>query len=336
MSNKPTAQGSFIDQYPKAFQPLFNGLEYHRFYYQLQKEVDQHIGQVMEALVSERNQYRDTIVIYLSDHGEMLGSHGGMFQKWHNAYDEILKVPMVFHNPQLFPEGQQTDVLTSHADLIPTMLGLAGADEKVVAKALRQTHNQVRPLVGRDLSSFLLGEVDDLELANSSVYFMTDDQPFRGANAVSALGNSYQPVQQPASVETVVSYLPTGPEGEQQRWKLSRYFDNPQFWSQPNVQDVQTFIPGPVNAPGTKTATTTVKAPNPTAGQIAPPADQYELYNPTVDPAELNNLYGNSQYAEQQNIMLNLLTAQRQQKRLAPTEQPWADGSAQQFPFTPN
>jgi hypothetical protein len=34
--------------------------------------------------------------------------------------------------------------------------------------------------------------------------------------------------------------------------------------------------------------------------------------------------------------MLNLLTAQRQQKRLAPTEQPLADGSAQQFPFTPN
>jgi choline-sulfatase len=216
------------------------------------------------------------------------------------------------------------------------MLGLAGADEKVVAKALRQTHNQVRPLVGRDLSGFLLGEVEETTLIDSSVYFMTDDQPFRGANAVSALGNAYQPVQQPASVETVVAYLPTGQVGEKQRWKLSRYFDNPQFWSQPNVQDVQTFIPGPVNSPGTKTATTTVKATNPTTGQIAPPADQYELYNPTVDPAELDNLYGISQFAEQQEIMLNLLTAQRQQKRLAPTEQPWADGSAQQFPFTPS
>jgi arylsulfatase A-like enzyme len=336
MSTKPTAQESFIDQYPKGFQPLRNGLEYHRFYYQLQKEVDQHIGQVMAELVSQRNQYRDTIVIYLSDHGEMLGAHGGMFQKWHNAYDEVVKVPLVFHNPQLFPEAQRSDVLTSHADLIPTMLGLAGADEKVLAKSLRSSHSQVQPLPGRDLSSFLLGEEDDTRFRGDAVYFMTDDQPFKGANAVSVLGNTYQPVNQPNCVETVVTYLPTGPQGERQRWKYTRYWDNPQFWTTPNVQDVQTFIPGPVNQPGTKQAITTVKAINPTAGQSPPAADQYELYNVTADPAELTNLYGDSQYANQLSIMQQLLAVQAKTKRLTPIQQPWADGSAQQFPFTPS
>jgi len=89
---------------PRAFQPLRNGIEYHRFYYEQQKEVDKHIGTVVDALANDRRNYGDTVVIYLSDHGEMLGSHGGMFQKWHSAYDEILKVPFIFHNPTLLME----------------------------------------------------------------------------------------------------------------------------------------------------------------------------------------------------------------------------------------
>jgi choline-sulfatase len=336
LSTKPVAQGSFVTQYPKGFQPLVNGPEYHRFYYQLQKNVDEQIGRVVNALTASRQQYRDTIIIYLSDHGEMLGAHGGMFQKWHSAYDEMLRVPFLFHNPTLFPEHQTSDALTSHADLIPTMLGLAGLDEKVLGRQLKKTHTQVRRLVGQDLSAQLLGEEDEARLGQRSVYFMTDDQPFKGANAVSAIGLPYQPVDQPNCVETVVTYLPTGPEGAKERWKYSRYWDNPLFWSQPNVQDVETFVPGPVNQPGQKPATTTVKAINPTAGQIAPPADQFELYNTTTDPLEMNNLYDNPEFSSVQQAMVALMTKERTVKRLTPDQEPWANGSAQQFPFTPN
>lgn len=336
LSSKPIAQGSFVSQYPKAFQPLDNGPQYHRFYYQLQKNVDEQIGRVIKALTEEREQYRDTIIIYLSDHGEMLGAHGGMFQKWHAAYDEILKVPFMFHNPTLFPEHQTSDILTSHADLLPTMLGLAGLDEDVLAKELVKTHTQVRRLVGQDLSSHLLGEDSRTKYDSGPVYFMTDDQPFKGANAVSVTGLPYTPVDQPNCVETVVTYLPTGPEASAQRWKYSRYWDNPQFWSQPNVQDVQTIVAGQVNQPGTKVATTTVKTLNPTAGQVGPPADEFELYNTTVDPGEMNNLYNNSQYADIQQTMVQLLDTERKAKRLTPVVEPWANGTAQQFPFTPN
>ena len=336
LSQKPTAQGSFVDQYPQGFQPLRNGIEYHRFYYQLQKEVDKHIGTVVDALANDRNNYRDTIVVYLSDHGEMLGSHGGMFQKWHNAYDEILKVPFIFHNPTLFNRAQESDILTSHADLIPTMLGLAGLDEAVLAKELTNTHTQVRRLVGRDLSPVLLGEEPAAKFNSDPVYFMTDDQPFKGANAVSILGMAYQPVEQPNSVETVVTYLPTGAGGSRERWKYNRYWDNSQTWSSPGVQDVQTFVPGPVNRPGNRVAITTVKAVTPTTGQIAPPADQFELYNLTVDPTEMTNLYTNSSAAGTLQIMQAILQQQRTAKRLTPVAQPWADGSMRQFPFAPN
>lgn len=335
LSTKPDAQASFVARYPDGFQPLTNNDAYHRFYYQLQKNVDEQISKVIAAVKASERQYRDTIIIYLSDHGEMLGAHGGMFQKWHSAYDEMLRVPFMFHNPRLFPKRVTSDELTSHADLLPTMLGLAGLDQKVLARQLRQTHTQVQPLVGRDLSGILLGEKSPEELANDSVYFMTDDQPFKGAQQVSILGMTYRPVDQPNCVETVVSYLPTGPDGERQRWKYSRYWDNPQMWTTPNVQDVQTFVPGRINVPGPRVAETTVKALNPTGGQIAPPPDQFELYNVTDDPGEMTNLYGDPAYSEVQAIMVNQLNRQRTLKRLQPRTEPWADGSARQLPFVP-
>ena len=79
-----------------------------------------------------------------------------------------------------------------------------------------------------------------------------------------------------------------------------------------------------------------MKAVNPTAGQVAPPADQFELYNATVDPLEMNNLYDDPQFGSIQQAMVALMTKERTVKRLTPDQAPWADGSAQQFPFTPN
>jgi choline-sulfatase len=332
LSSKPTAQGSFVEQYQFGFQPLNNDEQYHRFYYQLQKEVDGHIASVMNALMSNRRQSRDTIVIYLSDHGEMLGAHGGMFQKWHNAYDEVLRVPFVFHNPELFPRAQSSDVLTSHADLIPTMLGLAGIDESAIAKELRNTHTQVRKLPGRDLSDILLGEEDPSTKREQPVYYMTDDQPFKASSAISILGIAYEPVNQPNCVETVVAYLPSGVGGAMEKWKYSRYWDNPQYWSTPNVQDVRTFVPGQYNTPGERVAVTTVKSLNPSAGETAPPPDEFELYNVTRDPAELVNLYGVAEHQPRLLVLQAFLDAERAAKRLEPTFQPWADGTAQQLP----
>ena len=335
LSTKPAAQASYRDQYPLAFQPLSDTERYQRFYYQLQQNVDQQIGRVLHALTQSRHQYRDTIVIYLSDHGELLGSHGGMFQKWACSYDEVMRVPFIFHNPELFPHQQSTDLLSSHADLIPTMLGLAGLDPAIIRRELVKTHTQVRELPGRDLSAFILGEVDASSVPGDTVYFMTDDQPFAGVNNVSWKGTQYTPIVQPCHLESIVTNLPTGPAGAREQWKLVRYWDNPQFWSSPNSQDVLTIVSGVVNQPGTKTATTVVKTAQPTTGQIGPAPDQYEVYNVTQDPLELSNLASNPNSAATVSLLQGILNEQRTLKRLTPVTQPWADNALLDQSVTP-
>jgi choline-sulfatase len=332
LSGKPTAQASYQATYPQVFQPLVNGLDYHRFYYQLQKNVDGQVGRVLSELESTPRQARDTIVIYLSDHGELLGSHGGLFQKWYSAYEEMLKVPFVVHSPTLFPEGATTDLLTSHADLLPTMLGLAGLDEEVLRTRLRQTHTQVRELPGRDLSAALLGDVTWEDVSDVPQYYMSEDEPSKGIQQIAWNGVNYAAVAQPNHIETVVATLPTGPDGAKERWKYTRYWDNPAFWTSPNSQNVETITSGRFNTPGPKTATTNVKAAQPSAGQVPPPPDEFELYNVSADPAELSNLFGVAAWAQVQSTMATLLDEQRRRKRLEPTSQPWADGSFVQFP----
>ena len=314
LSTKPSAQSSYREVYQQAFQRSQNNEAYRRFYYQLQANVDKHVGKVMDALESsDPRTRRDTVVIFLSDHGELLGSHGGLFQKWHQAYDEVLRVPFVIKNPALFPEARTTDALTSHADLLPTMLGMAGVDLRAVQRRLRKTHTQVRDFTGRDLTPFLLGEVEASRY-NTPQYFMTDDEPTRGSDQVAFNGEMFYAVAQPNHVETVIARLPTGADGALEQWKYSRYFDNPEFWSSPGKQDVTAHIDGKMTDAGTHSAEITVKK--------SPAEDQIEIYNVSQDPTELNNLAGKPAHAATAAVLAGLLIAQRREKRLEPARQP--------------
>ncbi|CAB4897532.1 unannotated protein [freshwater metagenome] len=310
LASKPSAQASYKSVYPDAFQQTQNNELYRRFYYQLQANVDQQIGKVLDALDSSSAQTkRDTVVIFLSDHGELLGSHGGLFQKWHQAYDEVLRVPFVIHNPALFPVSRTTDALTSHADLLPTMLGLAGVDLRAVQRRLRQTHSQVHDFVGRDLSPLLMDEVPAARY-NAPQYFMTDDEPTRGSNQIAFNGTMFYAVAQPNHIETVIAQLPTGQGGTLEQWKYSRYFDNSDFWSNPGKSDTITHIDGTVGNAGPHLATTTVKN--------RPVNEEFEMYNVSQDPTELNNLAGTGAYVATRAVLAGLLVEQRRLKRLNP------------------
>jgi len=164
----------------------------------------------------------DTIVVYTSDHGEMLGAHGGMHQKWHNAYDETLRVPLLIAGPGI-PAGRRVEHLTSHVDLLPTLLGLAGLDAAALTHQLAATHSEAQPLVGRDLSTLLRGG----DVGDEPVYFMTEDEVTEGLDQESVLGRNYEAVGEPAKVEAVVARIDLG-EGPR-LWKYARTYERTQI-----------------------------------------------------------------------------------------------------------
>jgi choline-sulfatase len=316
LAGKPQCQQDYVNLYPQVFQPLANTVEYQRFYYQLQQNVNQQIQRVLDTLHAHPDMAANTIVIFTSDHGELLGAHGGMHQKWHQAYEETTHVPFIVHNPVLFAGRQRVDALTSHADLLPTMLGLAGLDPSRLRHELAKTHTEVHSLVGRDLSGAILGETSPSRITGP-VYFMTEDEVSRGFYQTSTLGFQYQPVMQPNTVETVIAYLATGAHGSREKWKYSRYSDNPQFWSAPSPssgspQDVTTLVDGNMNLAGAKQAATTVKT------QQVP--DEAEAYNLSQDPLELVNLAHSTDPAVQATIseLETMLHQQCEAKLLKP------------------
>ena len=87
-------------------------------YYGYVSFLDHNIGQVLAALEAS-GQADNTLVIYTTDHGEMLGNHG-MWAKM-NMYEESSAIPLIIAGPDV-PEGKRCDVPASHVDLHQTIL----------------------------------------------------------------------------------------------------------------------------------------------------------------------------------------------------------------------
>ncbi|MHB1790337.1 MAG: sulfatase-like hydrolase/transferase [Acidimicrobiales bacterium] len=172
---------------------------YRRFYYYLHTLVDSAIGRILTALESS-GMADDTIVVFTSDHGDLVGAHGGMQQKWYNAYDEAIRVPLLVKGPGVHPAEGGISVPTSHVDLIPTLMGLAGIDTEQAAAGVAEHHDDVRPLPGRDLSKVIRGSAESATVA-SPLYFMTEDDMSRGLNQNNVLTRTpFEPVTFPTRV----------------------------------------------------------------------------------------------------------------------------------------
>lgn len=218
LDGRPACQAAFREAWPKMVFPTAVDSEYRRFYHYLQALVDESIGRVLQAL--ERNGLdENTVVVFTSDHGDQLGSHGGMVQKWHNAYDESIRVPLVVKGPGISMSPGHEETPTSHIDLLPTLLGLAGANAASLQGAVSEQHPTTHSLLGRDLSPALRGDatLDDLD---APIYFVTEDEISRGDIHNSPLtGEPFEAIPGPSCVESVI----TSVDGN--LWKLNRYYD---------------------------------------------------------------------------------------------------------------
>ena len=93
-------------------------------YYGLTTWVDDTVGRMLAAL-DAAGLAEDTIVVFTSDHGDNLGSHG-LVQKG-SPNEESIRIPLLVRWPGRTPRSEPAQV-ASLVDLAPTLLSLAGAD----------------------------------------------------------------------------------------------------------------------------------------------------------------------------------------------------------------
>ena len=111
-------------------------------YYAAVSNIDYNLGRLLDEL-KQLNMEEDTIVVFTSDHGEMLGSHG----QWSKTQprDESVCIPMLMRYPGVVNKGQSLNMPFSLTDVLPSLFGLAKIPPPVAFEGL-------------DFSSALRGE----------------------------------------------------------------------------------------------------------------------------------------------------------------------------------
>jgi arylsulfatase A-like enzyme len=94
-------------------------------YYALITSLDDQMERLLDCL-DEQGVAEDTLVVFTSDHGEMLGSHGR--QRKDYPHEESVHVPLLARQPGTVPAGESVTELVSLIDLMPTVLSWCDAD----------------------------------------------------------------------------------------------------------------------------------------------------------------------------------------------------------------
>jgi arylsulfatase A-like enzyme len=120
-----------------------------RDYYAVITAMDAQIGRILRCL-EQVGEYQSTIIIFSSDQGIALGSHGLMGKQ--NLYEHSMGVPLVLSGPGI-PRGKSSEAFAYLFDVFPTICELTGAripdslDGKSLAPVIRGETTQVRDTI---------------------------------------------------------------------------------------------------------------------------------------------------------------------------------------------
>lgn len=142
---------------------------YRAGYYGCIEHIDHQIGRLMYKLPE------NTIVIFASDHGEMLGDHGWVRKR--SAYEGSAHIPLFFVFPKEFAErkGIKRGVSVSHAvelmDIMPTVLDLLDLDIPETLDGISLLPAMRGEALKRE---YIHGECARMETINSGMQYLTD------------------------------------------------------------------------------------------------------------------------------------------------------------------
>jgi len=197
LSTKPVVQTQILNLMNGSFGTLSTvktQRAYLNFYGNLIKSSDNYLVEILNTLDALRMTDK-TLVIKTADHGEMGLTHGGQRQKNFNFYEESTRVPLVYSNPVLYPEGHTSKALVSHVDFLPTIASVLGAPPAARSK-----------WQGIDYSS-LIAHPETAPPVQDYVVFTYDD---------------YQSGQNTGPYPTPPNHIVSIRE---QRYKLAQYYD---------------------------------------------------------------------------------------------------------------
>lgn len=134
-------------------------------YYAQIELIDDQVGRMLDVL-EKTGQRNNTIIIFTSDHGEMLGDHG-LLQKGCRFYEGAVHIPLIFSWPGHFKVGLRSKALVELTDVVPTLLDIIGLP---ISKHIQ----------GKSLLSILNGDRDPHSHKDyvRSEYHDTLDRPY--------------------------------------------------------------------------------------------------------------------------------------------------------------
>lgn len=183
-------------------------------------KIDDQVGRLINAL-EEEGILDETLVVFISDHGEQLGSQG-LWQKM-MPYEESIRVPMVLRLPGRIKAGLRSSANVSLIDIAPTIFSLVGED-------IPQAYQ------GKDLSSsftdgklsqsdpFLFSEHKPLgDWHNTCEWRMVTDNEFKYVWNQGDLDELYHLVEDPYELQNLIDLPKYEPEKSALRKRLGEW-----------------------------------------------------------------------------------------------------------------
>ena len=164
-----------------------------------------------------------TIVVFTADHGEAAGAHG-LHGKGPFAYEEAIHIPFIVTHPDV-RGGQSCRAVTSHIDIVPTLLSMAGVSES------GRSELAGRDLPGKDLTPVLANAASaDVHAAREGILFTYSGLVTNDASLIAVAGDAIAAGKSPRESMKASGFKPdlkkrgslrTVFDG---RYKFSRYF----------------------------------------------------------------------------------------------------------------